>query len=88
MPESLEKMHADFLTGAINETAAGLRRLAERVEHGATDVPLVGTGPGRNTYAAIASHVIHEVTWGIANLSMERLARESAAADVARAKGE
>lgn len=88
MHETLENMHAGFLAGAINETAAGLRRLAERVERTAADVPLVGTGPGRTTYAAIASDVVHEVTWGVANLNTERLVREAADADVAHAKSE
>lgn len=87
-PETVEQFHAKFLTESIDKTVDGLRRLADRVEAEATRVPKVGSGPGRGTYAAIAADVIHDITWGVANLQLERLCTEAAAADTARAKGE
>lgn len=86
-PETEEQWHAKFLTDSIDSIAVGLRTLAERVERLRVDVPMVG-GPGRATYAQIAAQVVHEITWGVANLHIERPIGEAAAADVARAKGE
>ncbi len=81
-----EQWHAKFLTEAIEAIAARLHALADDVARKAADVPLVG-GPGRPNYGKVAADVVQEITWGVANLHMERPTTEAAAADIARAKG-
>jgi hypothetical protein len=83
MSEKLEKMHAEFLASTIEQTAAKLRALADKVEAEAASV----RATSGTTYAANAATVIHEIMWGVANLNLDRLPRESSEADTARATG-
>jgi hypothetical protein len=63
--------------GHVNRIAEGLRSLADRVER---------TGhsprPGRsNTYSTAACDVLHDVTWGVANLNLDNLLNAALDAD-------
>jgi len=77
----LESLHTRFLQQALRERAEMLRRLAGELDKLAREVS------GADSYAAVAARAIHAVAWGVANLSMERLATEAASADVARSLG-
>jgi hypothetical protein len=82
IPPSVEAMHADFLRDALTQRADGLRRIADAFDRLAKDVDSTAS------YSRIAAQALHELTWGVANLNVERLINEGAGADVARAKGE
>lgn len=79
---TVEQMHARFLREALTQRAADLRRIAAEFDDLAAQVD------GAASYPRLADRAIHTLAWGIANLSLERVANEAAGAEVARAKGE
>lgn len=81
-PVTVEQMHAQFLREALETRAAGLRRLADAFDR------LAGQVGETVQYSRIAEQAYHELSWGVANLNMERVINEAAGADIARAKGE
>lgn len=63
-------------------TAHALRRLADRIEQEGKPHPRTlenKTLP----YSYAAGHVVHEITWGVANLNLETLLYWAASADEA-----
>jgi hypothetical protein len=86
-PETIEEFRAKALRDSAAATAAGLRRIANEVEQEAGKLDRIGS-PGYATYGSVAESMLHAVMWGMANLRLERLARDATDADVARAKGE
>lgn len=86
-PETLEEFHAKWLGDALADLAARLRDGAERVERCADQIQRVGT-PGTANYGTVAADALSEIQAMLGNLMTERMVREAAAADVARAKGE
>lgn len=83
-----EQWNTEFLIRDIGRIAQDLRDLADRIEHYKNHVPKIGTGPGWTSYGQIAYDVVHDVTWGFANVHVDRVIRHATDADVARAKGE
>jgi hypothetical protein len=67
-----------------------LRDLADRVEQEVVQqVKSAKAGSSEwSSYGWVASRVVHEVQWGVANLPLSQLVSDAAAADVYRATGE
>lgn len=82
---SAEQWQADQMRRAVARIVADLRRLGDEVEREANAIGRVGELEF-NTYGYAASQIIHAVTWGMANLSLERIAQCAADADAARAR--
>lgn len=81
-PTTVEQMHAGFLREALARRANDLRHIADEFDRLAKRVD------GASDYVFLADKAIHELAWGVANMGMERVAKEAASAEVARAKGE
>lgn len=81
-PRTLEEFHAKFLREALAARAAGLRQIGDELDRLAEQVDTTAS------YSRLAENALHAVTWGLANLHLERVINEAASADVARAKGE
>jgi hypothetical protein len=78
-----EEYGRDELIRYIHRLAADLRGLAHTVELSALSVARVGA-PGIPSYARVAARVQHDVLWGLANLSLDRLTAAAYDADAGR----
>lgn len=82
-----EQYGAKFLREGIVQRVRCLRDLADRIEcDGEREIAQAEQGKG--TYARVACEMVHEITWGVANLHLDTLISTAADADIARAKGE
>jgi hypothetical protein len=81
----VEQVHAEFLEQRIRGVAANLRDLAETLDRAANSVGKVGEKGWPGKYITIATDVQHKVLWRLANLTLDRLPTDAAAADGARA---
>lgn len=74
----LEQFYADRLAEKVVGVAESLRRIADSIEREAKEIRA-------HDYADTATQVIHEVTWGVANLSLGQLV--TCTADATRERG-
>ena len=77
---TVEDWEKQFIVGKIDSIAATLERLAEDVrrEKDSLDSKYF------TSYTRVVGQIIHDVTWGVTNLSMDAMLRGSLAADLDR----
>lgn len=83
--KTLEEYSADDLRRHARMAVKDLRGLADSTERWIERIPDVGS-PGIPSYSYLASVIVKEIMWGLANLSIQRLGEDAASADVARAQ--
>ncbi len=89
------RIHGDVAAHQVPRVIAKVEHVAERLRDLADDVDRIAkrgpyttsVGPDRYTpMAALVGEVVHRVTWGVTNLSLDQLAREAAEADAHAAR--
>lgn len=80
-----EQYEAKFLREAIASRIRRLRDVADRIEDAAYQALDRAEG-GKGTYSSVSEVFSKEVSWGVANLSIEGLTYTAARADVYRAE--
>lgn len=78
---TVESWERKFLEEKIDSAAAGLERIAEDIRRKKNSIDR----PYFASYVNLVSEIIHEVTWGVANLNLEVMLRGATAADLDRA---
>lgn len=81
-----EQMGARFLRRGVAERVARLRDLADRIESEA-EQNITRAETGRGTYGRVAADIVHELTWGFANMHLGTLLSTATDADIAHAEG-
>jgi hypothetical protein len=83
-----ETMSVKRLEGTVANVVAQLRRLADRIEQEAVaNIENARTRKTEySTYGRVAGQVIHEISWGVANLNLSNVI--DAASDAASAQQE
>jgi hypothetical protein len=89
-PPTVADKQAEEVQRQAARVVKQLRALADRVEQEVDqEIARVGTiKPDRSSFGWMASRVVHEIQWGVANLPLGQLITDAAAADVYRATGE
>jgi len=82
---SNEQYGAKFMREGVARRVRRLRDLADRIERDGEN-GIVRAEAGKGTYGTVASNLLHEVTWGVANLNIETLLATATDADIAHAR--
>jgi hypothetical protein len=80
-----EQHEAKFLREGIASRLRQLRDIADRIEEGAYQA-LERAEQGKGTYSSVSEVFTKQISWGVANLSVEGLTYTAACADVYRAE--
>jgi hypothetical protein len=84
-PLSAEEYGAKFLREGVAQRVRRLREMADRIESEAKQ-NIARAESGQGTYGRVVGSLVHEITWGIANLHLETLMSTATDADIAHAE--
>ena len=82
-----EQNAARFLSERVATTVRLIHELADGIEREA-GLSLKDAVAGQGPYAQVAADVIHEITWGVADLHTEMMIRDASDADIAHERGD